>query len=550
MSFLTLQDGVSASSGGDKLAEEAKVLQSKKENMLLSITIKNDEISKNQMEMKDLLEQLAVLAEETEVIEKDSILVEGRVIRIQGEIRELQDSIISLEDRIQKRDDILKNRMKAMQTKEGKINYLDVVLGSKSIVDLVERFTSVAAILKADKNIMDIQKDEVEQLDSEKKLLDKNLEDILKKKKELRAQKKQLKINKKEKTKIIDKMDNEQKTMEVEKHDLEMEYDELVVMAKDVESSIQDEQNAFYIAEQERMTGAYCSVDGEIDMTSYDRAFSDAGALTGKGDEIIEAAKNNKIDPVLMGAIILHETGNGTSNAVKSYNNPGGMMSPSSNWTKLTKYKTLEDGLEATGKTLKRMVHKEGRKTIPAIGFVYAPVGADNDPTGLNDHWVSVVNKNVEALGGLVGECEVRNTGSKNLIMPTTGTLTSPYGWRMHPVDHVLKEHRGMDIANVSGTKILSAADGKVTHAGWLTGFGNSVMITHIVDGKMITTVYGHMSKIGTTAGATVKQGDEIGKMGKTGKVTGVHLHFEVHEGEYTNFGPSAVNPLRYLGAK
>ncbi len=130
---------------------------------------------------------------------------------------------------------------------------------------------------------------------------------------------------------------------------------------------------------------------------------------------------------------------------------------------------------------------------------------------------------------------------------PASGRLTSPFGWRTHPTLGVQRQHRGMDIANSVGTPIVAAGDGVVTRAGWNGSYGNMVMITHMVGGQVYTTVYAHLSSVGVSSGQQVSKGQFIGKMGATGRVTGPHLHFELHVGYYSGSGPSAVNPLRYV---
>src|SRR5699024_6867810 len=230
------------------------------------------------------------------------------------------------------------------------------------------------------------------------------------------------------------------------------------------------------------------------------------------------------------------------SNAINSYKNPGGMMSPKSNWTKLIKYDTLEDGLNATAKTLNRITKKEKRTTLEAIGAVYAPVGAENDPNNLNQYWVESVKNNMEKLGGST----VCSEGS-DWTTPAQGRLSSHFGYRTHPIHKVKKLHRGTDIANATGTRIVASKSGVVTEARSLGGYGNVVVITHNVKGKRMTTLYAHMSKIGVKKGDYVSQGQEIGKMGSTGNSTGPHLHFEVHNGNFSYNDNTVENPLKYV---
>ncbi|MBD7909695.1 peptidoglycan DD-metalloendopeptidase family protein [Sporosarcina sp. Sa3CUA8] len=130
---------------------------------------------------------------------------------------------------------------------------------------------------------------------------------------------------------------------------------------------------------------------------------------------------------------------------------------------------------------------------------------------------------------------------------PARGPLTSSFGWRMHPIFHTQKQHRGQDIGIPVGTTVVGAAEGVVSHAGPMGGFGNAIMITHSINGQIFTSVYAHLSSIGVSTGQHVGKGQFIGKSGNTGNSTGPHLHFEIHVGNFSATGPSAVNPLRYV---
>ncbi len=130
---------------------------------------------------------------------------------------------------------------------------------------------------------------------------------------------------------------------------------------------------------------------------------------------------------------------------------------------------------------------------------------------------------------------------------PASGTYTSSFGWRTHPIYGTKKQHRGADIANSIGTPVVAAGNGIVSHAGPMGTYGNVIMITHSVNGQIFTTVYAHLSSVGVSPGQSVSKGQSIGKIGNTGASTGPHLHFEMHVGNWSATGPSAVNPLRYV---
>lgn len=117
--------------------------------------------------------------------------------------------------------------------------------------------------------------------------------------------------------------------------------------------------------------------------------------------------------------------------------------------------------------------------------------------------------------------------------------ITSDYGIREHPVYGVTKKHTGIDIGNAGyGAPVIAAADGVVSYASTLGGYGNCVIINH---GNGISTLYGHGQAIHTTVGTTVKKGDLIMEVGSTGVSTGPHLHFEVR------INGNNVDPKPYL---
>jgi murein DD-endopeptidase MepM/ murein hydrolase activator NlpD len=117
-------------------------------------------------------------------------------------------------------------------------------------------------------------------------------------------------------------------------------------------------------------------------------------------------------------------------------------------------------------------------------------------------------------------------------IWPVSGPITSPFGMRWGSL------HPGIDIGVPTGTAIHAAAAGKVIYCGWMSGYGNLVMIDH---GGNLATLYGHQSQIAATCGESVSQGQVIGYSGCTGFCTGPHVHFEVR------VNGSPVDPLGYL---
>ena len=131
-----------------------------------------------------------------------------------------------------------------------------------------------------------------------------------------------------------------------------------------------------------------------------------------------------------------------------------------------------------------------------------------------------------------------RTWGTGRFVTPAEGPITSPYGYRVHPIFGTLRFHSGIDIGAYYGSSILAADSGIVIEAGWIGGYGNTVMIDH---GGGYSTLYGHCSQLYVRIGQMVNQGEPIAAVGSTGNSTGPHLHFEVR----INGDP--VDPLGFI---
>lgn len=142
----------------------------------------------------------------------------------------------------------------------------------------------------------------------------------------------------------------------------------------------------------------------------------------------------------------------------------------------------------------------------------------------------------------------IRNRQSSNqgpsgstgaMIWPTAVTeVTSPFGWRTHPVFGSQRFHSGIDIGADYGDTVSAADGGVVIFSDWMGGYGKAVIVEH---GNGISTLYGHNSELLVSEGQRVRKGQPISRVGSTGYSTGPHLHFEVRE------GGSPVNPMGYL---
>ncbi len=121
---------------------------------------------------------------------------------------------------------------------------------------------------------------------------------------------------------------------------------------------------------------------------------------------------------------------------------------------------------------------------------------------------------------------------------PISGPITSPYGWRTHPIFGTQRYHSGVDIGADYGDPIRAADGGVVIYADWMGGYGYAVIIDH---GGGISTLYGHNNELLVGVGQRVYKGQVIARAGSTGYSTGPHCHFEVRQ------NGSPVSPMNYL---
>ena len=127
-------------------------------------------------------------------------------------------------------------------------------------------------------------------------------------------------------------------------------------------------------------------------------------------------------------------------------------------------------------------------------------------------------------------------------IKPIGGRITSPFGWRRHPIFNSRSFHSGVDIGGPYNGNVRASNAGKVIYSGWYGGYGKVVILDHgQVSGVPTTTLYAHLNSSGVSPGEYVSKGQVVGHEGTTGYSTGPHVHFEVR----VNGRPN--NPLNYI---
>lgn len=411
--FLFIQTPSAYATTLSELKDEKNQIESKKNELNSSIKEKSTAISTIEEKQQQLVDQIQTLNTEIDKTNTDIQTVLAEINVANTEIDTLKQSIEELERKIEERDELLQERARAIQA-SGSVSYLDVLLGSNSFVDFIDRFSAVNALLEADRQIMRDQKEDKQSLEEQKQSLEDKLQKLEGKKAELENLKASLDRQKVEKNKLVDELEKEQEKLKTEKVLLEKEYSEALEISADLQKQI--------IAEQNRIA--------EIARQEEERRKAAAAAGNANG-------------------------GSSSSSTVNA---------PQSNGT-----------------------------------------------------W----------------------------IKPTNGRLTSPYGWRN--IGAGPEFHYGIDLANKSGTPIWAAADGVVSYAAPLSSYGNVVIMTHSINGAIYTTVYAHLSSFNVSVGSVVTQGQQIAAMGSTGRSTGPHLHFELHNGTWQGQAVGSLNPLRYI---
>lgn len=131
---------------------------------------------------------------------------------------------------------------------------------------------------------------------------------------------------------------------------------------------------------------------------------------------------------------------------------------------------------------------------------------------------------------GLVTVNAMTNNGLVNAIKSIFDkeNITVNYGERVHPVTKKKIKHSGVDLKGEIGDSVTVIESGEVVEAEFDVVYGNYIKVKHEMNGEIIYSKYGHLSKIDIVVGDKVNKGDKIGEVGATGMATGPHLHFEI----------------------
>ncbi|MBD2462374.1 M23 family metallopeptidase [Oscillatoria sp. FACHB-1407] len=191
---------------------------------------------------------------------------------------------------------------------------------------------------------------------------------------------------------------------------------------------------------------------------------------------------------------------------------------------------TLQQG-QSVPASLCALPNSVGGKPTSVSSVSVGPVRLGSNGIGIGRNYYNLTQRPMGMLGN-------NNT---RLIFPLSlpASITSAFGWRVHPISGAMRFHYGTDLGAPMGTPVLAAYSGRVAIADFMNGYGLTVVMRHASPDAQ--TLYAHLSEIFVQPGEVVEQGQVIGRVGSTGNSTGPHLHFEYRE--RTQEGWVALNP-------
>lgn len=208
--------------------------------------------------------------------------------------------------------------------------------------------------------------------------------------------------------------------------------------------------------------------------------------------------------------------------------------------------KQIEEAARTGLEGLEQVFSRAGLDIDRILEDTYESFGAQGGPFEPLAEDASIDDQTEIRLAALMGDLERANLlrvaiDRLPFAAPVHGARrTSGFGKRRDPLRRTWAMHTGVDFAGPTGTPIVATADGVVTFAGRMSGYGRIVTVQHAFGYE---TRYAHLNSMDVRVGQRIRRGDRIGGMGRSGRTTGVHLHYEVR------IGNSAVNPSKFIEA-
>ncbi len=211
-----------------------------------------------------------------------------------------------------------------------------------------------------------------------------------------------------------------------------------------------------------------------------------------------------------------------------SNNSPSKKTQPNASWVRNSRAVATTAMVPVRGNTNRTRYSNSGRSPINRQKVLNNVASLPKLPVS------NYYNRKIRPTG-LMGN----NNTSMVFPLPMPASITSLFGWRIHPISGDRRFHAGTDFGAATGTPVVAAYSGNVALADLMGGYGLAVVLDHQKFGQQ--TLYAHLSEIFVQPGQVVEQGTVIGRVGNTGNSTGPHLHFEVRQ--LTNQGWVAADP-------
>ncbi len=471
-----------------ELQQEQQKTEQKQNELNSGISEKSMEINQNQSTLESIMSKIQELENQMQETQAKINGVQGEIDQTIVEIDELKKSIEELERKIAERTELLQERARAIQLSGGSVDYIDVLLGANSFVDFIDRFSAVNTLIDADREIMNEQAEDKKLLGEQKAQVETKLAQQEERRAELVDLKSSLDTQKAKQSGLVKDLKAEQERLAKEKTTLVQQRDEAIDVSAQLETKIANEQAR--LAELARK-----AEEERLRKLAAERAAAQKAAAEKAAAERV-AAERAAAERAAAEKVAADKAA-----AQKAASSSEASSAPVASST-------------------------------PAASSIPAPAPAP-------------VPAPTPAPAYSAPEPAVSVNASSGFIRPAAGRYTSKFGWR--DIGSGQEFHQGVDIANSKGTAIVAAANGFVSYAGSMGGYGNVVIITHSINGQTHATVYAHLNSIGVSVGQEVSQGQNIGGMGNTGRSFGDHLHFEIHVGPWNGGRTNAVNPASYV---
>lgn len=472
-----LLPGTASAETLEEMEQQQREYERQSNELDTSIQEKEENLSNLEEDKTQLEEEIKTLQGQIDEVVINLQEQEQKLEESIARVEQLQEEIEQLKQLIAQREEKLDNQARSVQTDGNATNIIGMIVSSESLSDLFARIGVINQLVTANKTIVAEQLDDQELLEISEQAAEDEKVAVETLKGEIEVTRNNLVAQKAELDDKIVQVAAQYEMTEQEKDAFVEEQQIIATQTSTLSANMQEERQRIFEEEQAKQKAAEEEEARRI-------AAEEEAAKAAAEEEARKAAEEEEASKVA---------------AEKAQS------------SSLSGLSAAADGSDSTNNS---------------------DSGSGNSDSGNSD------SGNSDSATSPPANTEPISNGS-GFIRPSGGSVTSPYGYRTHPITGVRHLHGGIDFNG--GGPIVAAQSGTVTVSGYHSSWGYYVKINH---GNGLETLYAHMQagSLAVTVGQQVSQGQQLGIMGSTGDSTGVHLHFEVYK------GGSRVNPASYLG--